>query len=216
MAQNSIESVTTDARIEPAYRPPKLWYLVAVLALGISAYALFVLVAGVYPEPLEESLQSRPWGIYPHAFFAIIGLTIGPWQFRGSGLRKRKKLHRLLGKTYVVAAFGTAVSGFYLALYAHGPDSNRAGFAVLALALMATTFIAVAKVRQRDFLGHRAWMLRSYALMFAAVTLRLWLPILMGVYQGDFDAAYQALGWLCWVPNLVWAQWYLARKPAPV
>ena len=54
-------------------------------------------------------------------------------------------------------------------------------------------------------------MLRSYALVFAAVTLRIELPLLtMGF--GDFTPAYQVVAWLSWVPNALWAEWYIRRS----
>jgi hypothetical protein len=58
---------------------------------------------------------------------------------------------------------------------------------------------------------HRAWMLRSYALTFAAVTLRIWLPLsqIAGI---PFQEAYAAIAWLCWVPNLVVVEWFILRR----
>ena len=53
-------------------------------------------------------------------------------------------------------------------------------------------------------------MLRSYALVFAAVTLRIELPLLTMAF-GDFTPAYQVVAWLCWVPNALWAEWYIRR-----
>jgi hypothetical protein len=49
-----------------------------------------------------------------------------------------------------------------------------------------------------------------HLLTFAAVTLRLWLPILIssGV---DYIEAYQAVAWLSWVPNLLVAEWIVHR-----
>jgi hypothetical protein len=53
-------------------------------------------------------------------------------------------------------------------------------------------------------------MLRSYALIFAAVTLRIELPLLI-MALGEFTPAYQVVAWLSWVPNLLWAEWYVRR-----
>jgi hypothetical protein len=61
-----------------------------------------------------------------------------------------------------------------------------------------------------DIAAHRVWVLRSYALIFAAVTLRLELPLL-AVAFGDFLPAYRTVAWLCWVPNLLWTEWYRRR-----
>ena len=54
-------------------------------------------------------------------------------------------------------------------------------------------------------------MIRSYALTLAAVTLRIYLPgaLALGV---PYDLAYPPIAWLCWVPNLLVAEWWLLRE----
>jgi hypothetical protein len=49
-------------------------------------------------------------------------------------------------------------------------------------------------------------MIRSYALCFAAVTLRIWLPLFQFALGLEFIFAYRIIAWLCWVPNLVVAE----------
>jgi hypothetical protein len=56
-------------------------------------------------------------------------------------------------------------------------------------------------------------MIRSYSLTFAAVTLRVWLPIGLMAGLSSTDA-YQAVAWVCWVPNLVVAEWVILRQRA--
>ena len=58
-------------------------------------------------------------------------------------------------------------------------------------------------------------MIRSSALTFGAVTLRLYL--MGGMAAGlDFASFYPLLGWLSWVPNLIIAEWVLLeRRPSP-
>lgn len=42
----------------------------------------------------------------------------------------------------------------------------------------------------------------------AAVTLRIYLPF--GIASGmPFEEAYPAIAWLCWVPNLIVAEWLI-------
>ena len=53
---------------------------------------------------------------------------------------------------------------------------------------------------------HRQWMIRSFALTFAAVTLRLWLPFFQIVLNFEFIEAYIIIAWLCWIPNLIVAE----------
>jgi hypothetical protein len=49
-------------------------------------------------------------------------------------------------------------------------------------------------------------MVRNFSLTFAAVTLRLYIPA--SVFAGiDFAVAYPIIAWLCWLPNLLVAEW---------
>ena len=59
-------------------------------------------------------------------------------------------------------------------------------------------------------------MVRNFALTFAAVTLRLYLPASM-VAGLAFERAYPVIAWLCWVPNLIVAEllWNRARPTSP-
>jgi dolichyl-phosphate-mannose--protein O-mannosyl transferase len=53
-------------------------------------------------------------------------------------------------------------------------------------------------------------MIYSYAACFAAVTLRIWLPLLIMIF-GDFIIAYTIVAWMCWIPNLIVAR-LITRK----
>ncbi len=48
-------------------------------------------------------------------------------------------------------------------------------------------------------------MVRNYAVTFSAVTLRLWLLLLI-VFNSEVEAAYVTVAWLSWVPNLLIAE----------
>ena len=61
-------------------------------------------------------------------------------------------------------------------------------------------------------------MVRNFAATFAAVTLRLWMPLLIIAAHLPFSVAYPLVAWLAWVPNLVLAELgirYLARRGQP-
>ena len=55
-------------------------------------------------------------------------------------------------------------------------------------------------------------MIRSFALTFGAVLLRVYIPIsqMMGI---EFMTAYRAIAWLAWVPNLIVAELYIRGLP---
>jgi len=121
------------------------------------------------------------------------------------------KVHRWSGRIYLaVGVLIGGLSGLYMAQYAYGGNVARLGFAGLALAWLYTGLRAYLAVRGGEIGEHRKWMVRNFSLTFAAVMLRLYLPLSMlaGV---EFIVAYSIIAWLCWVPNLVYAEWKFNR-----
>jgi uncharacterized membrane protein len=192
--------------------------VVLVLASAISAYAIAYVVVGapLYSPTLRESFLARPWGINPHALFGSLALGIGALQFNRWLLMRHRALHRALGTVYVASSLVVGAAGLYMSLYSFGGMVTHVGFGTLAVLLIWITMRAYQAARAREIPVHRQWMLRSYALIFAAVTLRIELPLLVMAF-GDFTPAYRVVSWLCWVPNLLWAEWYIRRTAhAPV
>jgi hypothetical protein len=86
------------------------------------------------------------------------------------------------------------------------------GFGTLALVWLLTSVLAFARARQRHFDEHRAWMMRSYSLTFAAATVRLaGLPIL--VLTRDPVVAITCAFW-SWILNLAVAEWFIRHRSA--
>ena len=194
-------------------RPPWWWWVGALFAVAIAGYALSFLVRGgsAFPPGLRESFGARPWGIYPHVLLGSVALLLGPLQFRRELLLHSRPLHRRMGIVYVVCAALTGVVGTYMAIYSDGGMPTHLGFGLLGLCTFATTLFAYVRIRAHDVGAHREWMIRSYALIFGAVTLRVELPLLIIAFGGDFVPAYAIVSWLAWVPNILIAEWYLRR-----
>ncbi len=194
-----------------ARRAPWWWWLAVVLAVAIAGYALSFLPRGerAFPPQLRESFNARPWGIYPHVLIGSIALLLGPFQFRRDLLLRSRTLHRRMGIVYVTCAALTGIVGTYMGLYSFGGMATHLGFCLLGVLTFGTTALAYLRIREHDVGAHREWMIRSFALVFGAVTLRIELPLLIVGFQGDFAPAYAIVSWLSWVPNILLAEWYV-------
>lgn len=73
---------------------------------------------------------------------------------------------------------------------------SELGFGVLAVFWFVTTIKAYIEVKNGEVSNHEKWMIRSYALCFAAVTLRIWLG-LSGHAELAFMDVYPIIAWLC-------------------
>jgi uncharacterized membrane protein len=180
------------------------------IAVALVSYRFVVLGMKTGFPNMAHQLVSPNYAFYVHVIFAPVALAIAPFQLSRRFRAKSLSRHRLLGHIYVGAVLAAGLSGILIGVEAmHGPIA-QSGFILLAVIWLAVTFRAVQFARQREIGLHREWMIRSIALTFAGVMLRLWLPaqLISGV---PFDVAYQVVAWLCWVPNLVIAE-YIVRN----
>ena len=184
------------------------WILFILGAIAIGCYpAIYFLVDwpfGLLTTKSDALLSSIAWktGFYIHIIGGGIALLIGWSQFSVSLRNRYRSLHRNIGKVYVVSAVWSGLAGFAIGLYATGGPIAAAGFICLAMVWLYTTISAYRHIRRGRIREHERIMLYSYAACFAAVTLRIWLPILSMAFQ-SFIPAYRIVAWLCWVPNLL-------------
>jgi len=180
------------------------WTATTVLSTLVGAYAVALVASGfrLVPGDIAANAFPTPWALRTHIVAGGIALLVGPWQFRHDLRARHPRLHRSLGRTYVVACLVGGVSGGAIAVTTtHGPVAAT-GFLLLAIAWVTTTAVAFGHAVRGRFADHRTWMIRSFALTFAAVTLRAYLGLADAVGI-DFETAYPVVAWLCWVPNLV-------------
>ena len=198
------------------------------LNTGYFFLGLFAIFIGLYPLrfiglPYEQSLLGSKSetllnssiylaAFYTHIFLGGLALLTGFSQFYKRLRIKRLALHRILGKIYIGAVLLSGFAGLGIAFFATGGIIPALGFGGLAILWLYTTSNAYTSIKKLDIDAHQRWMIRSYALCFAAVTLRLYLPLFTGLMQMEFIPAYKIIAWLCWVPNILIAEFFIVRK----
>jgi uncharacterized membrane protein len=194
--------------------------LTTFLCVGVAGYAVWAYGSGVQRVPVHPDMvavfDAHRTLITLHAVGASIALLLGPLQFIDSWRARSPRLHRITGYLYLLPGVGMGgVTGVLLARYSFGGLVSHLGFGMLGCLWLFTGFMALASARKRRFEEHRRWMTRNFALCLAAVTLRIYLPLSM-IAGLPFEQAYPAIAWLCWVPNLIVAEWYWKRlHPLP-
>ncbi|PJJ83605.1 DUF2306 domain-containing protein [Mucilaginibacter auburnensis] len=195
-----------------------VWFLIGVLAILIGLYPLKYLLStgtvGILNGKPDWLLNSLIWKIsfYTHIVLGGVALSIGWLQFNDKLRLSKPRIHQFIGKIYVISVLLSSFSGFYIALFADQGFWASLGFSCLAVIWFYTTFMAYLTVRNRQFIRHRNMMIYSYAACFAAVTLRIWLPVLI-ITIGDYSISYIIVAWLSWIPNLL-AAYLIVKKSA--
>ena len=213
--------------------------VLAFFALGIAGYAIAFYLTGsplssgfIQGKKYYQDFHPTTvwtWALVTHVAGGSVALITGALQWivarlawRRTSPARFRRFHIVTGVLYAGSILAGAIGGFVLAPQAMGGWVASLGFGLLDFCWVAATFMAVFlgnKVRKSgngaDMVTlrrrHRGWMLRSYALTSAAITLRLWLPIFTALLGLDFVASYLVIAYLCWVPNLVVAE-IIARR----
>lgn len=183
--------------------------VMAGCALIIAGYAAAVLLLPGFGAPFVQDLRAAtPFALYAHLGGGALALALGPWQFSSRIRQRTVRVHRWVGRAYLLAVLLGGVGALLLTPGSMHGLVTHVGFGLLGVLWLGTTLRAWLAIRDRDTAAHRRWMTRSFALTLAAVTLRIWLP-LSAVAGIPFPDAYQVVSWLCWVPNLIVAEWFL-------
>ncbi|CAL2091026.1 DUF2306 domain-containing protein [Tenacibaculum sp. 190524A05c] len=161
----------------------------------------------------EEVLNSLTYKIafYIHIITGGIALLIGWIQFVKRIRTKFPKLHRTIGKVYVGSILISSPFAFYISFFVRGGLPTEIGFTFGSLIWVTATYLGYRAIRKGNLAGHIEYITYSYAGTFAAVTLRLWLPLLIS-YFGNFNIAYGISVWLSWIPNVLIAYLIIHKK----
>lgn len=157
----------------------------------------------------QEYIDIDHWRVafFVHVYASLWVLLAGFTQFSSQIQDFYPRLHRMFGYIYVAdVLLITGPAGLLMGFYANGGITSRVAFVTLAVGWIAFTAIALVKARQGDFVAHRNFMIRSYALTLSALTLRAWKwGITNSVELPPMDV-YRAVAWLGWVPNIIAAE----------
>lgn len=226
------QTLTAAPRTRPTVKRRIGFVWVALSSLAIVGFAIGTYGTGTIDALAEEQVGLAPHYstlpgffqvvLYIHIAFAATALLIGPAQF-ATALRTRfTRWHRGLGRVYLASVLIAGVAGAILAPVNEAGFVGFFGFGTLAVLWVVTAVKAYRSVRARDIRSHQAWMIRNFAFTYAAVTLRLWIGVLVFVHltlgldpAATFTNAYAAVPFLAWLPNLVVAEIMIARRGLP-
>jgi uncharacterized membrane protein len=191
-----------------------LIYLGTFLAVCVALYGIAfpLMLPGMQDQFHQRYLSMSQALVYMHVVGAGMALLVSPIQFMI--YRKNRTLHRYLGRVYFLAVILGSIGGYYMAWHAFGGLISTMGLGILSTLWWSSTVLAVIHARAGNIAAHRQWMIRSFALTYAAVTLRLMSPLLSMVF--DDVTQSQVVYWVSWSVNLALAEWWLSRRERSV
>jgi uncharacterized membrane protein len=167
-------------------------------------------------HPAWQRYESFKWWLLPHAVFGSIVLLFAPFQFSNRLRQRLPKLHRIMGRMYVLGVFVLAPTGAYIQYFQERGGAPRS-FTILAIVdaalLIGTTTLAGFFAFKRKIALHRQWTTRSYAVALVFIGGRFFLGVTGAETLGV--EIVQAVIWTCLVASVPLADvalhWYDIR-----
>ena len=149
-------------------------------------------------HPAWQHFAPFKWWLLPHGIFGAIVLLFAPFQFSDRIRQRFTRAHRVMGRMYVLGAFGLAPLGAYIQYFQEQFGAPRS-FTILgivdALMLMGATGLAGVFAVKRKIALHRQWATRSYAIALVFIAGRF----VLGVtgWEAFGVEIVQAMIWSC-------------------
>ncbi|HWL76535.1 DUF2306 domain-containing protein [Microbacterium sp.] len=241
---NGVATTTRPASTGPSPSPGRLgtrigWTWVLLSSLAIVAYAVVPYLTAALSDLAETgggtagladhyATQSPVvvGGFYAHIVGGGVALALMPLQFVRMLRERAPKVHRWIGRVALVGLAVGAVGALVIAPFNSAGLVGLFGFGGLGMVWLYAGWRAYRAIRRGDVANHRAWMMRTFAVTYSAVTLRLWLFALIFAqipfagpdgfdFEAAFDNAYGVVPFLAWIPNLLVAEWLIRRRGLP-
>lgn len=197
------------------------WLIAALILLSIiplifGALRLIQLANGAEITPANARFFASPSPVIMHILGAAVYALLGAFQFATGFRRRHPGWHRVVGRFLVICGLLVGFTGLWMTLFYSRPPST--GDLLYALRLLFGSAMALSivlgfvAIRRRDMAGHKAWMIRGYAIGLGAGTQVLTLMIGELTMGKPDDLSHALLMGVGWVINLVIAEWII-RKP---
>jgi uncharacterized membrane protein YozB (DUF420 family) len=226
------DTMTTPA---PAGTPPRVrWWRrpwIVPLAIITAVFLVSTLPRYVGLDPTLSLVPTdRGPAFYPalvtHIFAGSVMLSAAVLQLWPWLRAHHPRVHRWSGRVYVGSALVTGAGALVTAQFPSAGVAQQVANTFLSVLLVTFTLLGYRAVRQRRFGDHREWMIRSTALAFSIVANRFWSTLLIVVYvpgaltdpsiqfgSPEIEGAAIASAWVSWIVNLMFAEWWIHRKP---
>jgi uncharacterized membrane protein YozB (DUF420 family) len=204
--------------VAPKWLVPALLAL-SVIPLAAGAGRLAELAGGAAITPANARFFAMPLPVVLHILSAAVFALLGPFQFATGFRRRRPGWHRVVGRLVVASGLLVGLSALWMTLfYARAPGTGELLYAVRLLfgsAMVGSIIVGFAAIRRRDVQGHRAWMMRGYAIGLGAGTQALTLAAGEMIGGPPSELSRALLMGAGWVINLAVAEWAIRQRPAP-
>jgi uncharacterized membrane protein len=203
------------------WRIPAALILLTLIPVLAGIARLTGLAGGAQVTPANARFFALPQPVILHIISASVFCVLGAFQFM-PGVRRRPGWHRAAGRLVAICGVAAAISGLWMTQFypLHALHLQMEFLHVFRLligsAMLLSILLSIRAILIRDIRGHRAWMMRGYAIGQGAGTqavIGLGWVLLFG-QPDELNREIQLI--VGWAVNLAVAEWIIRKPPLPL
>lgn len=199
---------------------PVALILLVAIPLIVGAVRIAQLVGGAEITAENARFFASPVPVVVHIVDASVFAIFGAFQFVNSLRRRKPGWHRAAGRVVVGCGLFVGFSGLWMTLFYPRAAGSGDLLYVLRLvfgsAMIASLVLGFVAIRRGDVKGHRAWMMRGYAIGLGAGTQVLTQLVGSLIPGTPNELSVALLMGAGWVINLAVAEWVLRKRTTPL
>ena len=192
-----------------------LYIWLAALA-ALSVYYLYRAIdyRFLHANRLGPSLFNKQLWYSSHVLLALPVVFGAPLQFLPGLRQSAPRIHRWIGRAYVIGTSGAAVLAIYLGATIEY-EGSRLSIVITGALWLFFTLAAWRAAVARNFVAHRAFMIRSYTLALVLVWLRVMYDFqdYLFFYVQNEEMRDVTREWASWVIPLLMVEFWMSWLP---
>ncbi|WP_454827912.1 DUF2306 domain-containing protein [Pseudoxanthomonas wuyuanensis] len=184
----------------------RIGWAIVWLVLAMISIDFLLTVHGKYRH-LDAGAYALFWSrrgwLWTHLTGGALTILVGPLQFLTRWPRAYPRLHRWMGRFYMIGMLIACAGAIGLIATSPAPFEIRSAFAATALAWLTTALTALIAIRRGRVGPHRRWMIRNYLVTLSPITFRILLQVQLAMGLAPSPTMIAALLWLSWVLPLL-------------
>ncbi|QGQ98860.1 DUF2306 domain-containing protein [Paenibacillus psychroresistens] len=201
------------------------WWILFIVSLGVMIPFMLPYLT-LDPARARVAIASKNIQfplLVTHIIFAFIALVTGFLQFIERIRIQYPKLHRYLGRAYVISVFISGLLALVVVFYVEN-FTKALAFLALTMVWLVTCWKGYRYAMKGQFKEHRIWMIRSFGITLVAVSARIVVPLLLLSYfllngltipGGREQMVEEVLNVNIWVGlllNFIIVEWIILKK----
>lgn len=144
-----------------------------------------------------------------HIAAAVPAILTGPFLFIAPFRKAYPRIHILCGQIYIAGCLISALTVLPLAIVNNPGTPAAYGFTPMATLWFTFSYLAYTSAIRKDYVAHRRWIFRSYAMTYAFVHVNMTWKLILPFEYMSHDAIKVMQSMVSWMFNLFLIELYL-------